>query len=82
MLVHQGIDWLAAGLTIWAIYLLGERQRYGFIIMITGNLAWVLLGVMVDSLAMIVSNLLFMLMNLRGYVAWARGDTGKDSGTA
>ena len=34
MTQYLGIDWLAMCLTFWAIYLLGDRNRYGFIVII------------------------------------------------
>jgi hypothetical protein len=38
---YYGIDWLAMLLTVLAIYLLGNKARYGFVLMILGNVCWV-----------------------------------------
>jgi hypothetical protein len=35
---YLGLDWLAMGLTFAAIYLLGNKSRKGFIVMMIGNL--------------------------------------------
>ena len=45
MTQYFGIDWLAMCLTFTAIYLLGNKSRYGFLIMMFGNLCWSAIGV-------------------------------------
>jgi len=35
---YLGLDWLAMCLTFAAIYLLGNRSRMGFVVMMIGNL--------------------------------------------
>lgn len=62
---YSGIDWAAMVLTFLAIWQIGNKNRVGFILMIVGNSCWVSLGVMTGSLAMIVANILFLLMNIR-----------------
>jgi len=69
MTQYLGIDWLAMCLTFWAIYLLGDRNRYGFIVMIVGNL-WSAIGIWAHSYAMVIANLGFFSMNVRGFIKW------------
>jgi hypothetical protein len=40
MFQYLGLDWLAMVLTFSAIYLLGNKSRVGFLIMILGNVHW------------------------------------------
>ncbi|MFC5498574.1 hypothetical protein ACFPOE_13590 [Caenimonas terrae] len=68
---YLGLDWLAMVLTFTAIYLLGNKSRYGFLIMMAGNLCWTAIGVWAHSYAMVLANLGFFLMNVRGFVKWA-----------
>lgn len=68
---HHGIDWLATVLTIIGLYLLGNKLRSGFLVMIVANLAWGTLAVLISSLAMIVANVVVAFMNFRGYTKWA-----------
>lgn len=42
---HYGVDWIAMVLTFFAIYSLGNKQRYGFCIMMAGNACWIVLAV-------------------------------------
>lgn len=68
---YFGVDWIAMVLTFVAIYLLGNKSRHGFLVMMCGNACWTLVGVLTSSLAMILANAVFLGMNLRGYVRWA-----------
>ena len=67
---YGGLDWLAMVLTFSAIYLLGNKSRVGFIVMMIGNLCWTAIGLLVHSYAMVIANLGFFSMNVRGYVKW------------
>lgn len=68
---YLGIDWLAMGLTFSAIYLLGNKSRTGFVVMMLGNLCWSVIGVWAGSYAMVLANLGFFTMNVRGFIKWA-----------
>jgi nicotinamide riboside transporter PnuC len=71
-LEYHGIDWLAMVLTVVAIYLLGNKHWAGFVLMIGGNLCWIVLGALSDSIALMVANAVFVAMNLRGIRKWQR----------
>ena len=68
---YFGIDWLAMALTFGAIYLLGNRSRYGFLLMMLGNACWVAVGVLTQSVALVAANLCFFAMNVRGFLKWS-----------
>ena len=76
-LQYLGIDWLAMFLTFIAIWQIGNKNKIGFVIMMTGNSCWIAIGAMTDSLAMIIANGVFFLMNTRALLKWM-----KDSMTA
>ncbi|WP_434361172.1 PnuC protein [Parasalinivibrio latis] len=69
---YFGIDWAAMVLTFLAIWQIGNKNRVGFVLMMVGNGCWVSLGVMTGSLAMVVANVLFLLMNVRALLKWSR----------
>ena len=71
MTQYLGIDWVAMCLTFVAIYLLGNKSRNGFLIMMVGNLCWSSIGIWAHSYAMVIANLGFFSMNVRGYMRWA-----------
>jgi hypothetical protein len=70
---YNGVDWIAMCLTFLAIYLLGNKSRIGFVIMMLGNLLWCFIGLRAESYAMIIANLGFFSMNVRGFLKWAAG---------
>ena len=71
MTQYFGVDWIAMCLTFAGIYFLGNKTRSGFVIMMLGNLCWTVIGLWAHSYAMIIANLGFLSMNVRGFVKWA-----------
>lgn len=66
--------------TFAAIYLLGNKNRCGFLLMTLGNLCWAGIGIWMQSIAMIVANAAFCGMNLRAFLKW-RDAAGESSPT-
>lgn len=73
-LQYYGIDWLAMVFTFLAIYLIGNKTKAGFPLMMCGNTCWIAVGLMTTSLAMMIANLIFFLMNLRALLKWSQRD--------
>ena len=69
---YYGVDWLAMAFTFTAIYLLGNKSRHGFATMMCGNVCWIAVGAFTSSLAMVVANAVFLAMNTRGWIRWAK----------
>lgn len=69
---YSGVDWFAMVVTLIAIYLIGNQSKSGFYLMIIGNLSWIALGMLSQSLAMIIANLLFAVMNVRAIYMWSK----------
>ena len=67
---YFGVDWIAMTFTFVAIYLLGNQSKAGFVTMMCGNSCWVAVGFMTSSVAMIIANVVFLLMNARGWMKW------------
>lgn len=65
------IDWLAMALSLLGVYLLGRKQKVGFIIFTISNLIWAGLGfTLMGSLGIAIGNLVFAGININGYVNW------------
>jgi hypothetical protein len=73
MFKYFGTDWLAMGLTFIAIHMIGNKQRYGFIFMMTANCVWLVVGILTSSIALIIANIVFSAMNLRAFIKWSTG---------
>jgi hypothetical protein len=68
---YYGSDWIAMILSVASLWILGNRNRSGFVTMAVGNVAWVIYGVMANNLPVIISNTIFVALNLRGYFNWS-----------
>lgn len=71
---YSGIDWVAMVFTFIGIYLLGNRSKFGFATMMAGNSCWIAVGFLTSSLAMVIANAVFILMNARGWHQWKKHD--------
>ncbi len=74
-LQYYGIDWLAMVLTLVAIYMLGNKSRSGFGVMMCGNVCWMGLGFLTGSLALVIANFTFFSMNVRGIIKWGMDES-------
>ena len=78
---HYGIDWLAMALSLYAAYLLGNKQKLGFIIFAISNVFWILLGVFfMSSYGMAIGNFAFLLINVRGFIHWNKATFKEQAG--
>lgn len=71
LLVHYGVDWLAIGMSLYSVYMLGNKNRWGFILFAASNVLWIFLGLTwMSSIGMAVGNFAFMIINIRGFFRW------------
>jgi hypothetical protein len=72
---YYGLDWLAMALSIWAVYLLGNKNKWGFISFISANALWVYVGIfLMSSYGIAVGNFVFLILNTRGYLKWNQNE--------
>lgn len=70
---YWGLDWLAMSLSLLSVYLLGNKNRVGFLVFAASNSTWIFLGLTwMTSLGIAVGNTIFLFMNIRGFVKWTR----------
>ncbi|MEM1218211.1 MAG: PnuC protein, partial [Bacteroidota bacterium] len=63
IIAYYGLDWLGMGLSLLAVYQLGNKNKFGFINFIIANLIWVFLGIfMMDSIGLTIGNIVFLIM--------------------
>jgi hypothetical protein len=68
---YHGLDWLAMALSLLAMYLLGNKNRWGFVAFVAANSLWIALGtLLIHSYGMAVGNAIFLAMNLREFLRW------------
>ncbi|MBJ7428214.1 MAG: PnuC protein [Bacteroidia bacterium] len=72
-LKYYTLDWIATSLSLLAVYLLGNKNKYGFISFCIANSLWIFLGFfLMDSLGIGIGNIVFLIMNMRGYISWKK----------
>ena len=69
---YYGSDWVAMVLTLIAIWMIGNKNKKGFLVHIVGNICWIIMAIMAGSLAMILANAVFILVNTRALVLWSK----------
>ena len=67
-----GIDWLATVCGLTGVYLIGSKNKYGFLIMMVASLSWMAVGFMIGSLALIFGSSVFFGLHVRGWLKWRR----------
>lgn len=68
---YYGLDWLAMALSLFAVYLIGNKNKLGFISYVTANAIWIYLGIYkMQSYGISIGNIFFLAMNLRGFYKW------------
>ncbi len=69
---YYGIDLLATVITFAGIWLLGNKYKLGFLFAFSGNILWLVIGLMIQSSGLLIANIGLALLNVRGYVKWRR----------
>ncbi len=69
---YFGIDWLATVCGLTGVYLIGSRNRYGFLIMMLASLSWMTVGCMIESWALIAGSAVFFGLHVRGWINWGK----------
>ena len=67
-----GIDWLATVCGLTGVYLIGNKNRYGFLIMMVASLSWMTVGFIIGSLALMAGSTVFFGLHVRGWMKWRR----------
>ena len=70
---YFGIDWLATVSGLTGVYLIGSKNRYGFLIMMVASLSWLTVGFMIQSFALIIGSACFFGLHVRGWINWRKG---------
>ena len=68
---YYGLDWLAMSLSLLAVWMLGNKNKIGFLVFVAANALWLALGLtLIHSYGIVVGNLFFLVSNARGFANW------------
>jgi len=71
---YYGIDWLATVCGLTGVYLLGSKNKYGFLVFMLASVSWITFGVLTGSVAVMIGSSIFLIMHLRGWLAWRKDE--------
>lgn len=72
---YYGLDWLAMSLSLLAVWMLGNKNKFGFLVFVAANAVWVALGLtLIHSYGIVVGNLFFLVSNARGFANWRKAE--------
>jgi hypothetical protein len=75
-LKYYALDWLAMALSLLAVYLLGNKNKLGFISFSIANTVWIIVGFfLMNSLGIAIGNIVFLIMNVRGFLSWNKNNS-------
>ncbi len=81
LLKYYGLDWAAMLLSVMAMVLLGNKVKWGFILFMLANITWILLGsLLLNSYAIVLGNVIFLITNTRGFLKWNAEKTIEQNG--
>ncbi len=58
-----------------SIHYLGHKQRVGFVYGILSCICWTIFGILAGSIAGPIANILFIILNAKGYIKWRNSET-------
>jgi hypothetical protein len=65
------LTWIAAGLTLASVYLIGRKLAVGHLVGLAGSACWIVTA-WGNDLALVVLNSVFVLLYLKNWKAWRR----------
>jgi len=74
LLQFYGIDWFATFCGLTAVFLLGNKNKIGFLIFMMASVSWITFGLYVGSYAIVTGSTIFFIMHLRGFIKWRRDE--------
>ncbi|NNE66107.1 MAG: PnuC protein [Pyrinomonadaceae bacterium] len=73
-LEFYGIDWLATSCGLLGVYLLGNQNKYGFVVFMVASASWIVFGSITGSYAVIIGSMIFLILHARGLYKWVNKD--------
>jgi Nicotinamide mononucleotide transporter len=69
---YYGIDWLATASGLLGVYLLGNKNKIGFLLFMVASVSWITFGIMTGSIAVMIGSSIFFVMHFRGFLRWRK----------
>jgi nicotinamide riboside transporter PnuC len=66
-----------AGLGVLSLYLTGKKLKSGWVVGLANSGLWIIYGLTTDQYGFIVSAFVFIAVQYKNYVAWAREENNE-----
>ncbi len=69
---YYGVDWVATVCGLTGVYLIGSKNRFGFLVMMAASTSWFAVGVIIASVPLMLGSVVFFCLHVRGWINWRR----------
>ena len=69
------LDWIAMILTALCIYMVGERNKWGWVIGLLSNFLWMIFSILTGQIPLLLTNIILAILNARAILIWFQNDT-------
>jgi nicotinamide riboside transporter PnuC len=76
LLKFHGADWIGMIFGLISAYYIARHRRWGFVFAVIAGLGWIAFGIMTGSVPSIIANILFIVINVRGFQRWKEKGQG------
>jgi len=66
------MSYLAAIFEIAGAWMVGNKERWGFVVFMIGNVLWFMLGIKTGEYGLNLVSVVFLLINIRNFRKWRR----------
>ena len=73
-LPNLGMDWLATVTGLTGHYLLGNKNKFGFISLMIASLSWITFAILTGSTAIILGSSIYLFLHLRSFYIWKKSE--------
>ena len=67
------MDWIAGAFELVGLYIVGNKNKYGFAISIVGNLVWVYIAFVTKLYGLILVCIPAVIINIINFIKWSKG---------
>ena len=67
-----GSDWVGMVGNLFSAWFLTKQRKLGFLIGIVGCIGWLIFGIVANSAPSVISNLIYIGINIRGWIKWKK----------
>lgn len=66
------MDWIATALALATVYLLGKKQKVGWVVGALADVAWMTFGITHGFWSIVLLDLVFLFLRYRGWKNWTK----------